>query len=155
VQLEWKRLTVSDLITIGLLVISILGGAWGLRDKVEEMSQDHHQMLKLIEEEQKIVAGMKDQQRDQARLLREFPPHRHAGDGEQLNRKDLIYPNDLPMVPVRDSGLGFRDSVRETAVRNSEFRIQNSELPKVSAEAGRSDAIEGLARLDLGQRPGE
>ena len=137
-QLEWKRLTVSDLITIGLLVISILGGAWGLRDKVEEMSQDHHQMLKLLEDEQRIVAGVRDQQRDQARLLREFPPHRHAGDGEHLDRKDLIYPNDLPIVPA-----------------HGQYGRRGASPLAVSTEASRSDAIEGLARLGSPGEPGE
>jgi hypothetical protein len=89
---DWKHWTVGDAITLALLLVSILIGAWHLSQRFNELAESNKAMIRLLRENGKKLDGVAATQKRVVDIMHDFPPHRHVGN-------QIIYPNTLPDAP--------------------------------------------------------
>jgi hypothetical protein len=93
---DWKHWTISDLISLILVLGSLIVGAIHLSSRISDVAKQHDETLKQLKENGKIIREIRDTQKEVVNVLRDYPPHRHVGN-------HIVYPNQLPEVHAKNN----------------------------------------------------
>ena len=90
-SVDWKHWTISDVISLLLLLAALITGGIHLSGKIDTLSKQHEEAFRALKENGRLIQEIRDTQKDVVRVLTDFPPHRHVGN-------QIVYPNKLPEV---------------------------------------------------------